>query len=90
MKDLPVERSVWHGYCGSSATPAWWVGAHNVRCAHTDGDIPSQRFRLVVTAQQGAIRFGGYYEIEVKGAVAFDGPTLGVGVRPILSEKLVK
>jgi hypothetical protein len=58
---------------------------------HTDGDIPSrQRFRLVVTAQQGAIRFGGYYEIEVKGAVAFDGPTLGVGVRPILSEKLVK
>jgi len=65
-------------------------GAHNARCAHTDGDIPSQRFRLVVTAQQGAIRFGGYYEIEVKGAVAFDGPTLGVGVRPILSEKLVK
>ena len=58
---------------------------------HTDGDIPlRQRFRLVVTAQQGAIRFGGYYEIEVKGAVAFDGPTLGVGVRPILSEKLVK
>src|SRR5271170_4811692 len=58
---------------------------------HTDGDIPSrQRFRLVVAAQQGAIRFGGYYEIEVKGAVAFDGPTLGVGVRPILSEKLVK
>jgi hypothetical protein len=44
----------------------------------------------VVTAQQGAIRFGGYHEIEVKGAVAFDGPTLGVGVRPILSEKLVK
>jgi hypothetical protein len=44
----------------------------------------------VVTAQQGTIRFGGHYEIEVKGAVAFDGPTLGVGVRPILSEKLVK
>jgi hypothetical protein len=58
---------------------------------HTDGDLPArQRFRLVVTAQQGAIRLGGYYEIEVKGAVTFDGPTLGVGVRPILSEKLVK
>jgi hypothetical protein len=58
---------------------------------HTDGDLPArQRFRLVVTAQPGAIRLGGYYEIEVKGAVAFDGPTLGVGVRPILSEKLVK
>jgi hypothetical protein len=58
---------------------------------HTDGDLPArQRFRLVVTAQKGAIRLGGYYEIEVKGAVAFDGPTLGVGVRPILSEKLVK
>ena len=37
---------------------------------HTDGDLPArQRFRLVVTAQQGAIRLGGYYEIEVKGAV---------------------
>jgi hypothetical protein len=58
---------------------------------HTDGDLPArQRFRLVVTAQQGAIRLGGYYEIEVKGAVTFDGPTLGVGVRPVLSEKLVK
>ena len=41
-------------------------------------------------AQQGAIRLGGCYEIEVRGAVAFDGPALGVGVRPILSEKLVK
>jgi hypothetical protein len=61
--------------------------AHN----HTDGDLTSrQRLRLVVTAQQGAIRFGGYYEIEVKGAVAFEGPTLGVDVRPIMSEKLVK
>jgi hypothetical protein len=44
----------------------------------------------VVTAQQGAIRLGGYNEIEVKGAAAFEGPTLGVGVRPIMSEKLVK
>jgi len=58
---------------------------------HTDGDLASrQRLRLVVTAQQGGIRLGGYYEVEVKGAAAFEGPTLGVGVRPIMSEKLVK
>jgi hypothetical protein len=58
---------------------------------HTDGDFASrQRLRLVVTAQQGAIRLGGYYEVEVKGAAAFEGPTLGVGVQPIMSEKLVK
>jgi hypothetical protein len=57
---------------------------------HTDGDFPSrQRLRLVVTAQQGTIRLGGYYEIEVKGAAAFEGPTIGVGVQPILSGKLV-
>ena len=55
---------------------------------HTDGDLTArQRFRLVVTAQQGAIRLGGYYEIEVKGAVTFDGPTLGVGVRPIAGRR---
>jgi hypothetical protein len=40
--------------------------------------------------QQGGIRVGGYYEVEIKGAAAFEGPTLGVGVRPIMSEKLVK
>jgi hypothetical protein len=57
---------------------------------HTDGDFTSrQRLRLVVTAQQGLIRLGGYYEIEVKGAAAFEGPTLGVGVKPIMSEPLV-
>jgi hypothetical protein len=43
-----------------------------------------------ISAQQGTIRLGGYNEIEVKGAAAFEGPTLGVGVRPIMSEKLVK
>jgi hypothetical protein len=60
--------------------------AHN----HTDGDFTSRaRLRLVVTAQQGLIRLGGYYEVEVKGAVAFEGPTVGVGVKPILSQPLV-
>jgi hypothetical protein len=58
---------------------------------HADGDSAArQRLRLVVTAQQGTIRLGGYYEIEVKGAAAFEGPTIGVGVRPIMSEKLVR
>jgi hypothetical protein len=56
----------------------------------TSGDPASrERLRLVVRAQQGAIRLGGYYEIEVKGAVAFEGPTVGVSVQPILSEPLV-
>ena len=55
---------------------------------HTAGDFASrERLRLVVTAQKGAIRLGGYYEIEVKGAAAFEGPTVGVGVQPILSER---
>jgi hypothetical protein len=58
---------------------------------HTDGDLPArQRLRLVVTAQQGAVRLGGYYEIEVKGAVGFEGPTVGVGVKPTMSQPLVK
>jgi hypothetical protein len=57
---------------------------------HTDGDFTSrQRLRLVVTAQQGLVRLGGYYEVEVKGAVAFEGPTVGVDVKPILSQPLV-
>lgn len=59
--------------------------------AHSAGDFASrERLRLVVTAQTGALRLGGYYEIEVKGAAAFEGPTVGVGVQPILSESLVK
>jgi hypothetical protein len=57
---------------------------------HTSGDFASrERLRLVVTAQKGAIRLGGYYEIEAKGAAAFEGPTVGVGVQPILSVPLV-
>ena len=53
---------------------------------HIDGDIASrERLRLLVTVQKGLVRLGGYYEIEVTGAVAFEGPTLGVGVQPIMS-----
>jgi hypothetical protein len=59
--------------------------------AHIDGNFASpQRLRLAVTAEQGTIELGGYYEIEVKGAAAFEGPTIGIGVRPIVSEPLVK
>jgi hypothetical protein len=57
---------------------------------HADGDFASrERLRLVVTAQKGVNRLGGYYEINVKGAVAFEGPTLGFGVQPIMSQPLV-
>jgi hypothetical protein len=57
---------------------------------HIDGDIASrERLRLLVTVQKGLVRLGGYYEIEVTGAVAFEGPTLGVGVQPIMSQPLV-
>ena len=57
---------------------------------HIDGDIASrERLRLLVTVQNGLVRLGGYYEIEVTGAVAFEGPTLGVGVQPIMSQPLV-
>jgi hypothetical protein len=58
---------------------------------HTDGDIAKrQKLLLAVTTQRGAIRLGGYYELEVKGAVSFDGPTIGTDVKPLPSERLVK
>jgi hypothetical protein len=66
------------------------VSQGNLARIHTDGDFASrERLRLVVTAQNGVNRLGGYYEINVKGAVAFEGPTLGVGVQPIMSQPLV-
>jgi hypothetical protein len=52
--------------------------------------IDRRRLQCGFGLQQGGIRLGGYYEVEIKGAAAFEGPTLGVGVRPIMSEKLVK
>jgi hypothetical protein len=56
---------------------------------NTDGDLNKrQRIRLAIIPQQGAIRLGGYYEIQVIGAAAFDGPTIGVGVTPKSSSLL--
>jgi hypothetical protein len=56
---------------------------------HTDGDFTARtRLRLVVTAQKGLVRLGGYYEVEVRGAAAFEGPTVGVGIKPDKSPSL--
>jgi len=56
---------------------------------NTDGDLDKrQRIRLAIIPQQGAIRLGGYYEIQVTGAAVFDGPTVGVGVTPNSSSLL--
>jgi len=56
---------------------------------NTDGDLNKrQRIRLAIIPQQGAIRLGGYYEIQVIGAGAFDGPTIGGGVTPKRSSLL--
>jgi hypothetical protein len=55
----------------------------------TDGDLAKrQRIRLAIIPQQGAIRLGGYYEIQVTGAAEFVGPTVGVSVTPNSSSLL--
>jgi hypothetical protein len=39
---------------------------------HIDGDlVKRQRIRLAIIPQEGAIRLGGYYEIQVTGATEF-------------------
>lgn len=57
----------------------------------TTGDLAKpQKFLLVITAQNGAVRMGGYYEVEITGAVSFDGKApVGAGVKPHDSESLV-
>lgn len=46
----------------------------------TSGTLDSRhKMTLWVTAPAGAIRLGGYYEIEVTGAMAFDGKEAGAG-----------
>ncbi|WP_050629235.1 hypothetical protein [Bradyrhizobium viridifuturi] len=57
---------------------------------HTDADLPArQRINLAVSTQWGAIKIGGYYEIELKGAVEAAAP-VGAGVKPEESEPLVR
>ncbi|WP_426436619.1 hypothetical protein [Bradyrhizobium genosp. P] len=57
---------------------------------HTDADLPTQqRINLAVTTQWGAIKVGGYYEVELKGAVAPAAP-VGADVKPEVSEPLTR
>ena len=73
------------------------LGAHNslvsvgkIERGHTDGDLDRrQKFTVVVTAQKGLVRLGGYYEVAVKGAVSFEGATAGGDVAPQGSQALV-
>ncbi|WP_128971518.1 hypothetical protein [Bradyrhizobium tropiciagri] len=61
-----------------------------IACRHTDADLPArQRINLAVSTQWGAIKIGGYYEIELKGAVEPAAP-VGAGVKPEESEPLVR
>lgn len=58
---------------------------------HTDADLPArQRINLAVSTQWGAIKVGGYYEIELKGAVEVAAPPVGADVKPAESEPLVR
>jgi len=62
----------------------------SVAYRHTDADLPTrQRINLAVSTQWGAIKVGGYYEIELKGAVEAAAP-VGAGVKPEESESLVR
>ena len=57
---------------------------------HTDADLPKQqRINLAVTTQWGAIKVGGYYEVELKGAVE-QAPPVGAAVKPEVSEPLTR
>lgn len=57
---------------------------------HTDADLPTQqRINLAVSTQWGAIKVGGYYEVELKGAVETAAP-VGAGIKPEQSEPLTR
>ena len=64
------------------------VSRGNLERIATSGDFRSrQKIVLTVTPQKGLVRFGGYYEIEVTGVVAFDGPASATaGVTPKSTE----
>jgi outer membrane protein OmpA-like peptidoglycan-associated protein len=76
---------------GSMASHNAVVSQGKIERSTTTGDLPKrQKFLLVITAQNGAVRMGGYYEIEVTGAVSFDGAaTVGAGTKAHDSEPLV-
>jgi hypothetical protein len=76
---------------GQSAAHNTLVSFGKIERGHIDGDFDHrQKFTVVITAQKGAIRLGGYYEIGAKGAVSFDGPTIGGSIRRQESDTLVK
>ena len=59
------------------------VSVEKMEQVSTSGTLDSRhKMTLWVTAPAGAIRLGGYYEIEVTGAVAFDGKAAGAGAKP--------
>ena len=64
------------------------VSAANLEQITTHGDFDKHRkVVLVITAQKGPVRLGGYYEVEVTGAAAFDGATgATAGVKPESTE----
>lgn len=62
----------------------------NAARRHTDADLPArQRINRAVSTQWGAIKVGGYYEIELKGAVEAAAP-VGAGVKPDQPPPLVR
>jgi hypothetical protein len=57
---------------------------------HTSGDLPERsRFILRVSAEDRAVKMGGYYEVTLTGAVEFPGKTVGAGVAEQMSDPLV-
>jgi hypothetical protein len=50
------------------------VSAANLQQITTNGDFANrQKIVLAITAQKGLVRLGGYYEVEITGAAAFEG-----------------
>ena len=68
------------------------VSAATLERLTTFGNLDNrQRIRLAIRPQAGLIRMGGYYEIEVAGAAAFDGVEGATeGVTPISSVPLIR
>ena len=76
---------------GSPAGHNAIVSQGKIAYVTTTGDLDKpSKFILVVTAQNGLIRLGGYYEIEITGAVHFEtDAAVGGGVKAKDSEPLV-
>jgi|SRR6516162_6083975 hypothetical protein len=67
------------------------VSAANLEQITTKGDFDSRRkVVLAITTQKGLVRLGGYYEVEITGAAAFDRSAAATaGVKPKSSEPLL-